>query len=61
MLYNHFARQANTMLTVAENHARALRAQLAEFRVREPAAATGTTDDESTRVLDAVTEPSVGR
>jgi biopolymer transport protein ExbB len=33
VLYNHFARRANTMLTIAENHARTLRAQLAEFHV----------------------------
>jgi biopolymer transport protein ExbB len=33
VLYNHFARRANTMITVSENHARTLRAQIAEFRV----------------------------
>jgi biopolymer transport protein ExbB len=33
VLYNHFARRANTMLTIAENHARTLRAQLAEFHI----------------------------
>ncbi len=30
MLYNHFARQMNVMLTVAENHARSLRAALGD-------------------------------
>jgi len=29
MLYNHFARRMNVMLTIAENHARSLRTQIA--------------------------------
>jgi len=33
VVYNHFARRLNTMLTVAENHARTLRAALSEFDV----------------------------
>jgi biopolymer transport protein ExbB len=41
VLYNHFARRANTMLTVSENHARTLRAELAEFRVAEGSDARG--------------------
>jgi len=31
VLYNHFARRANTLLVEGENHARSLRATLAEF------------------------------
>ena len=37
VMFNHFARRANTMLTVSENHARTLRAQISEFRVGAPA------------------------
>jgi biopolymer transport protein ExbB len=33
VLYNHFARRTNTLLAEAENHARSLRATLAEFDV----------------------------
>lgn len=43
MLYNHFARQMNVMLTVAENHSRSLRAALASPHaagVPEPATPT---------------------
>jgi biopolymer transport protein ExbB len=39
MLYNHFARRASTMLTVAENGARILRAVLVEREADVPAAA----------------------
>jgi biopolymer transport protein ExbB len=36
MLYNHFARRANTMLTVAENQTRSLRAALIDTGVEIP-------------------------
>lgn len=46
VMFNHFARRANTMLVISENHARTLRAQLSEFRVKQtsvvPPAATPT-------------------
>jgi len=43
VLYNHFSRKLATMLTIAENHARSLRAYLVEVRVsdRAPSSTTG--------------------
>jgi biopolymer transport protein ExbB len=40
MLYNHFTRQMNVMLTVAENHARALRSSLAHGALGDVDAST---------------------
>jgi biopolymer transport protein ExbB len=67
VLYNHFARSANTMLTVSENHARALRAHLTGLRGARQLttsgqyAVAGSAEDESTRVLDAVAVSRSGR
>jgi len=43
VLYNHFSRRLGTMLTVAENHARSLRAYLIETRAsdRAPSSSSG--------------------
>lgn len=53
VLYNHLARRANTMLTISENHARTLRAQLAEFRVAKPRHAACSPGQDSPGVPDA--------
>jgi biopolymer transport protein ExbB/TolQ len=59
VLYNHFARSSNTMLTVSENHARSLRAQIAEFRVADakpeaPTERRGRVADETPTSRDTV-------
>jgi biopolymer transport protein ExbB/TolQ len=61
VLYNHFARRANTMLTISENHARTLRAQLAEFRIAESRHPAGLTGHDTTRVPGAAAVASPGR
>jgi len=65
VLYNHFARRANTMLTISENHARSLRAQLAEFRVPERRSAPGhgspVTEDDTRWMSGTAAEAPRGR
>jgi biopolymer transport protein ExbB/TolQ len=46
MLYNHFSRRMNVMLTVAENHARSLRAFIIRLRTKRTPPGGGSTTPE---------------
>jgi biopolymer transport protein ExbB len=55
ILYNHFSRRLNVMLTVAENHSRAIRAALSE---NNRDAAPASKSPEKARKPEPVPEPA---
>lgn len=57
MLYNHFSRRLNVMLTVAENHSRSIRAAVSENGHATAPPASGKSDTRS-RKPEAVPEPA---